>query len=86
MAKRKTAALSKTRKELLLKLEGFVGNNCFNGNIQNYYIWEWEDEGRWFRYPITFVGKAGSKDKRRYPEAKMASQKLKTGYYAFGAN
>jgi hypothetical protein len=83
---RKPKALSRKRKKLLTKLERIVGGNCFNGNIQNYYMWEWENEGRWFRYPITFVDKNGKKRKERYPEDSMASAKMQTGYYAFGAN
>lgn len=86
MAKKLSKAISKKKKELLLKLENIIGNSCYNGNIQNYYMWELEDEGRWFRYPITFIEKDGSKDKSRYPDSKISVEKLKSGHYAFGAN
>ncbi|MCK4736244.1 MAG: hypothetical protein KAT65_27575 [Methanophagales archaeon] len=56
------------------------------GIYRTYYNWEWEDEGRWIRYPITFIEKDGSKDKTRYPDSKISVEKLKSGYYAFGAN
>lgn len=86
MPKKKSKTLSKERKELLLKLEQMIGDNCYNGNIQNFYMWEWSYEGRWFRYPLTFINKDGKKEKCRYPESRMASDKLRTGFYAFGAN
>ncbi|MCF1459252.1 MAG: hypothetical protein LPH21_17420 [Shewanella sp.] len=39
-------------KQLLIELEDIVGNECYNGYIQNYSSWgELESEGRSFRYP-----------------------------------
>lgn len=49
-------------------------------------MWELVDEGRWYRYPITFIEKDGSKHKTWYPDSKVSVEKLKSGYYAFGAN
>ncbi len=86
MPKKKSKTISKARKKLLLELESIIGESCFNGNIQNWYMWEYEDEGRWFRYPITFYTEDGQKDKKWYPEPTMASDKLRTGHYSFGAN
>lgn len=78
---------SEAYKKLLVDMESIIGNSCYNGNIQNYgpggY---WEGEGRWFRYPITFLGPLGEKDKRSYGIRDIDPSKFATGYYAFGAN
>lgn len=73
-------------KSLLIELEQIVGNECYNGNIQNYGSWgELESEGRQFRYPVKFY--AGSEErKRRTVSPDIPSEELITGYYAFGAN
>jgi hypothetical protein len=40
-------------KNLLVELEQIVGNECYNGNIQNYGSWgELESTGRRFRYVV----------------------------------
>ncbi|AZT83661.1 hypothetical protein EHN06_08980 [Marinobacter sp. NP-4(2019)] len=73
-------------KSLLIELEQIVGNECYNGNIQNYGSWgELESEGRQFRYPVKFY--SGSEErKRRTVSPDIPSEELITGYYAFGAN
>ncbi|WP_124552186.1 hypothetical protein [Methylophilus methylotrophus] len=66
---RKHASIIATRsqidpiKALLIELEKIVGNECYNGNIQNYGSWgELESEGRKFRYPVKFY--TGSREKK----------------------
>lgn len=79
--------VSQKRAKLLAHLENIVGNQCFNGNIQN---WGpngiFEGEGREFRYPVTFVDKNGNKIKRRTSGSDLSPEILINGYYAFGAN
>jgi hypothetical protein len=73
-------------KALLIELEQIVGNECYNGNIQNYGSWgELESEGRQFRYPVKFYTGSGESKKWTVPPD-IASEELITGYYAFGAN
>lgn len=89
---RRCESIEKTRveidpiKKLLIELEYIVGNECYNGNIQNYESWgELESEGRSFRYPVKFFD-GQDKIKRRNVTEDIPSEELITGYYAFGAN
>lgn len=89
---RKHASIIATReqidpiKKLLIELEEIVGNECYNGNIQNYGSWgELESEGRQFRYPVKFYTGSGESKKWTVPPS-IPSEELITGYYAFGAN
>lgn len=89
---RKHASILATRqqidplKTLLIELEGIVGNECYNGNIQNYGSWgELESEGRKFRYPVKFYS-GDSESKKWTVPPEIPSEELITGYYAFGAN
>lgn len=89
---RKHASIIATReqidpiKALLIELEKIVGNECYNGNIQNYGSWgELESEGRKFRYPVKFY--TGSEEKKVWSVSpNTPSEELITGYYPFGAN
>lgn len=73
-------------KNLLIELEQIVGNECYNGNIQNYDSWgELESEGRQFRYPVKFYTGSGE-SKKWTVSPDIPSEELITGYYAFGAN
>lgn len=73
-------------KTILIDMEKIVGNSCYNDHIQNYSRWgEWESEGRMFRYPVSFYIN-GENYKRNIVDAKISSEDLMTGYYAFGAN
>jgi len=75
------------RKKLLVKLEDIIGNSCYNGNIQNWGPnYERYHDGREFRYPITFLDKGDDKEKEKTVDLDMGLDKMKTGYYAFGAN
>lgn len=77
----------KLKKQMLAEMESIIGNNCYNGNIQNWGPGgEWYGEGREFRYPITFLDKGCEKDKCWRTDSTMAMQRMRTGYYAFGAN
>jgi hypothetical protein len=73
-------------KTLLIELEKIVGNECYNGNIQNYGSWgELASEGRPFRYPVKFYTDSGE-SKKWTVSPDIPSEELITGYYAFGAN
>lgn len=89
---RKHASIRATRqqidpiKTLLIELEQIFGNECYNGNIQNYGSWgELESEGRQFRYPVKFYTGSGE-SKKWVVSPDTPSEELITGYYAFGAN
>ncbi len=84
---------------LLHDIEYAIGNQCYNGNIQNYGPGGmWEGEGRSFRYPVRFVNKNGEKEtyRSRNPytesvEGEMTScvlgeHRYQSAHYAFGAN
>ncbi|MEZ8027540.1 hypothetical protein [Enterovibrio norvegicus] len=75
------------RQKLLLELEELIGDECYNGNIQN---WgpngTFLGEGRSFRYPVTFIDEDDGKIKRRYIDRSLKENVVQTGYYAFGAN
>lgn len=83
---RDTRERVKPIRDLLVRMEGIIGKECYNGNIQNYSSWgEWEGEGRSFRYPVTFI-RNGAEEKRRASSSDLAHEELVTGYYKFGAN
>ncbi|MBU3020662.1 hypothetical protein [Aestuariibacter sp. A3R04] len=85
-------AIQRTRSEIdplkniLIDIENIIGNECYNGNIQNYGSWgELESEGRSFRYPVKFYdGENGYK--RRTVPRDIPAEQLISGYYPFGAN
>ncbi|MGR9223735.1 hypothetical protein [Rhizobium leguminosarum] len=73
-------------KNLLLDMEGIIGDECYNANIQNYRPGGiWEGEGRSFRYPVKF-DKGDESLKRRYVAADIDPEVLMTGRYQFGSN
>jgi len=73
-------------KQLLIELEDIVGNECYNGNIQNYSSWgDLESEGRSFRYPVKFFN-GKEENKKENVTKDISSEELITGYYPFGAN
>ncbi|WAP69942.1 hypothetical protein [Jiella pelagia] len=79
--------LTKKRAKLLAQLEHIVGNNCYNGSIQNYGPGgSFEGAGRDFRYPLTVVDAEGAKRKTWSPAIDETPEALSTGYYSFGAN
>ena len=73
-------------KKLLIELEKIIGNECYNGNIQNYGSWgELDSTGRKFRYPVKYYSDKSEKKTWNVP-ADIPSEDLITGHYAFGAN
>mgnify|MGYP000387642163 CR=1 FL=1 len=75
------------KKKILSEMESIIGNSCYNGNIQNWGAnGEWHGEGREFRYPITFLNEGVVKDKCWSTSIEMDLKRMRTGYYAFGAN
>lgn len=70
-------------------MESILGNQCYNGNIQNYGPGGVrEAEGRSFRYPVMLRASDGTKTKVRetYIPPKATDDMVRGGYYAFGAN
>ena len=79
--------MSKKRAALLAELENVIGNNCYNGNIQNYGPHgAYYDEGRSFRYPLTAIDQDGEKRKFKSAATDLSPEVLSTGYSAFSAN
>jgi hypothetical protein len=79
--------ISADRARLLLELEGLIGRECYNANIQNWGPGgEFEGEGRDFRYPITFIDQQGKKLKKKRIDTPMTVETAMTGHYSFGAN
>ena len=75
------------KKKILSEMESIIGNRCYNGNIQNWGAGgEWLGEGREFRYPIIFLENDLKKDKCWRSDPSMSMKRMRTGYYAFGAN
>ncbi len=73
-------------RDLLVRMEGIIGDECYNDNIQNYGSWGvWEGEGRSFRYPVTVL-RNGESEKRRSRFDDLQAEELVTGHYKFGAN
>ena len=73
-------------RDLLIRMESIIGDECYNDNIQNYSSWGvWEGEGRSFRYPVTVL-RNGATEKRRARFDDLQAEELVTGHYRFGAN
>lgn len=73
-------------RDLLIRMESIIGDECYNDNIQNYSSWGvWEGEGRSFRYPVTVL-RNGETEKRRARFDDLQPEELVTGHYRFGAN
>ena len=73
-------------RDLLVRMESIIGDECYNDNIQNYSSWGvWEGEGRSFRYPVTVL-RNGETEKRRSRFDDLQPEELVTGHYRFGAN
>lgn len=75
-------------KELISQLENTIGNECYNGNIQNYGSGgEWMGEGREFKYPVKYLDHIDNLwNKRTYLSKSMTADEIISAYYAFGAN
>lgn len=81
--------LTKSRRDVLVKLESILGEECYNGNIQNYGpSGSREADGRSFRYPLMVRLEDGIEQKihaSSIPDS-VPDNALRSGYYAFGAN
>jgi hypothetical protein len=83
---RDTRAKIGPMRDLLVRMEAIIGDECYNANIQNYSSWGvWEGEGRSFRYPITVV-RNGVSGKHWGRLQDLQPEELVTGHYKFGAN
>lgn len=81
--------LPRERRNLLVRMESILGNECYNANIQNYGPGgAREAEGRSFRYPVMLRDAEGGKIKVRTPliPATATDDMVRGAYYAFGAN
>ena len=73
-------------KELLIRMEGIIGNECYNRYSQIYGPGGvWEGEGRSYRFPVTFVVD-DTDEERRKVSSDVDAGVLMTGRYKFGAN
>ena len=81
--------MPRARRDLLIAMESILGNECYNGSIQNYGPGGVrEADGRSFRYPIMLRATDGSKTKirdHRIPST-ASDEMVRSGYYQFGAN
>lgn len=79
--------IPKKRLALLRELEAIIGNECYNGNIQNWGPGgTFYGAGREFRYPITFIGDDQNAIKRRGSYDDLPAETQITGHYKFGSN
>jgi hypothetical protein len=81
--------LSSHRRELIAKLESFIGNECYNSRMRNYGPGGVrKSDGRAFRYPISFRLQDGTKKKVKdyFIPKGISANSLRTGHYSFGAN
>lgn len=84
-----TNSISKDRRKLLVRLESIIGNECYNGSIQNYGPGGVrEGDGRAFRYPLTV--RTGLNEKTKIRDVSIPpsvpNEALLSGCYSFGAN
>ncbi|WP_457811896.1 hypothetical protein [Sinorhizobium meliloti] len=71
---------------LLIKMERIIGDECYNGKIQNYGPGGvWEGEGRSFRYPVKFLDGEETTKHWTVP-GNITPDVLMTGRYQFGSN
>lgn len=76
--------LTKKTIKLICELEAIIGDECYNPN--SYDGWTLE-EGRAFRYPVTFDDKDGNEYKSKYNlKDKINKDNLHTMRYKFGSN
>lgn len=79
--------MNEKRKRLLIELEKIVGNEFYNGNIQNWGPGGvFEGEGRALRYPVTFRDEDGKTIKTKQVDPAFPADTVITGMYRLGAN
>lgn len=78
---------SNKRAKLIAELEYIIGNECYNGSIQNWGSSgiQYQD-GRSFRYPLTMLDQTGQKTKCRTWAKTEPAETFMSGHYSFGAN
>ena len=79
----KTMKLTKATTELICELEYIIGSQCYNPNSVNGYTME---EGRKFRYPVSYENEEGKDTKTRHKISDIDSSKINTIRYKFGSN
>lgn len=75
--------LKKATIELICELERIVGGSCYNPN--SFDGWTLE-EGRSFRYPVTYQDKNGKNFKTKYSVENMDKEHINSMRYVFGSN
>lgn len=79
--------MNEKRKRLLIELEKIVGNEFYNGNIQNWGPGGvFEGEGRALRYPVTFRDADDKTIKTKNVDPALPGDTVITGMYRLGAN
>ena len=81
--------LPTARRQVLVRLESILANECYNASIQNYGAeGVREADGRAFRYPL--VVRLSDQEKRKIREYivpdDVPDESIRSGYYSFGAN
>ena len=75
--------LNKLTIQLISELEYLIGHQCFNPNSYDGYT---GDEGRTFRYPITYTNKDKIERKSRLKIKDADAESISTMCYKFGSN
>lgn len=69
--------------KLICDLERIIGNECYNPN--SFDGWTFE-EGKDFRYPVTYTDRDGEECKTRYTVRDVDKKSVNTMRYKFGSN
>lgn len=75
--------LTKSTIKLICELEQIIGDECYNPN--SFDGWTLE-EGRAFRYPVTYTDKDNEEQKCRWMITDMDKNRINTMRYKFGSN
>lgn len=69
--------------QLIAELEYLIGHQCYNPNSYDGYT---GDEGRTFRYPLTYTNKDSVERKTRIKVSDANKGSISTMCYKFGSN
>ena len=75
--------LTKKTIQLICDLERLIGDECYNPNSYDGWILE---EGKDYRYPITYTNSEGKEQKTRYTVKDIDKKSVNTMHYKFGSN
>lgn len=75
--------LTKKTIQLICDLERLIGDECYNPN--SYDGWTLE-EGKDYRYPITYTNSDGEEQKTKYTVKNIDKKSVNTMHYKFGSN